>query len=270
MGPLLRRIDGGVAVVTLNRPEVHNAFDDVLVRELAVTLSEIDADRQVRAVVLAANGKSFSAGADLRWMRRAAGYSESENTADARALAELLRTLDRLSKPTIARVQGAAYGGGVGLVACCDMAIASRDASFCLSEVRLGLIPAVISPYVIAAIGERRARRYFLSAERFDAAEAFRIGLVHDIVEADALDEVVDDLLAHLLAGGPQALAATKELIAAVAGQPRDAALLEDTAQRIGAIRTSPEGREGMSAFLEKRLPAWRVPAAPPPDAGGR
>ena len=186
-----------------------------------------------------------------------AAYSETENLRDAAAMAGLMRTLHGLRKPTIARVQGAAFGGGVGLVACCDIAIASTEAAFSLSEVRLGLIPSVISPYVIAAIGEREARRYFLTAERFDAAEARRIGLVHDVVESDALDETVAGMAAHLLKGGPQALAAAKKLITDVSRRPMDDALMGETANRIAAIRVSAEGREGLSSFLEKRPPAW-------------
>jgi methylglutaconyl-CoA hydratase len=256
-GMLQTEIKGGVATIRMNRPEVHNAFDDVLIAALTAELRRLDPLPEARVVVLAANGKSFSAGADLNWMRRMAKYSEAENLRDAMALAGLMRTLGGVKKPTVARVQGAAFGGGVGLVACCDIAIAASEASFCLSEVRLGLIPSVISPYVIAAIGEREARRYFLTAERFDAVEARRIGLVHEVVDRGALDEAVAKTAGQLLKGGPQALAAAKKLIAEVGRRPMDDALSADTAQRIAAIRVGAEGQEGLAAFLEKRRPDW-------------
>jgi methylglutaconyl-CoA hydratase len=247
----------GVARLTLARPEVHNAFNDALIAQLTQSLEELGANQAVRAVVLAAEGKSFSAGADLNWMKAMAGYDEARNLADARGLSRLLWTLDRLPKPTIGRVQGAALGGGVGLVACCDIVVASRSASFTLSEVKLGLVPATIGPYVVAAIGERACRRYFLTAERFHAEEALRLGLVHRLVEADELDLGVEEVLAALLANGPNAVAAAKELIFAVGRRPVDAAVAEETARRIAAIRASPEGREGIGAFLEKRKPGW-------------
>lgn len=249
--------EAGRATLTLNRPELHNAFDDRLIAELTAALKSLEADPAVRLVLLAASGKSFSAGADLNWMRRMADYSPAENLADSQALAELMATLNHLSKPTIALVQGAAFGGGVGLVACCDMAIATPRASFCLSEVKLGLIPSVISPYVVAAIGERAARRYFLTAERFDAAEALRLGLVHAVVEEEALRGTAARFSAALLENGPAALAAAKELIFHVAHQPLGPELREETARRIAAIRASDEGREGLGAFLEKRKPSW-------------
>lgn len=248
---------GGVATVTLDRPELHNAFDDVLIAELTQVLLALDADAGVRVVVLAANGKSFSAGADLNWMKRMAAYSEAENLRDANQLAALMSTLDRLRKPTIARVQGAAFGGGVGLVACCDLAVAVPETVFCLSEVRLGLIPAVISPYVVQAIGARAARRYFLTAERFGASEARVLGLVSDVVEAGRLDATVQALAAQLLKGGPEAIAASKELIAAVNDRPIDAGVMADTARRIARQRAGAEGREGVAAFLEKRPASW-------------
>ncbi len=254
---LQTEISGGVATIRMNRPEVHNAFDDALIGALTTELSRLEQLPAARVIVLAANGKSFSAGADLNWMRRMAKYSREDNLRDAMALADLMRTLDGMKKPTIARVQGAAFGGGVGLVACCDIAIASTQAAFSLSEVRLGLIPSVISPYVIAAIGEREARRYFLTAERFDAVEARRIGLVHDVVDDSALDETVSSMAGHLLKGGPQALAAAKKLIADVSRRPMDDALRDETARRIAAIRVESEGQEGLTAFMEKRLPAW-------------
>ena len=255
--PLQTEINQGVGTIRMNRPDVHNAFDDVLIAALSAELRRLDALPEARVIVLAASGKSFSAGADLNWMRRMAKYSQAENLRDGMALAGLMRTLDGMRKPTIARVHGAAFGGGVGLVACCDIAIASMEAVFSLSEVRLGLIPSVISPYVIAAIGEREARRYFLTAERFDAVEARRIGLVHEVVNIDALDAAVANMTAHLLKGGPQALAAAKKLIVDVSRRPMDDALLAETARRIAAIRVEAEGQEGLAAFFDKRPPAW-------------
>jgi len=255
---VLQSIDAnGVATLTLNRPEVHNAFDDHLIVQLTHKLRELDHHASVRVVVLAAGGKSFSAGADLNWMKRIARYSEAENIRDAVALAGLMRALNTMTKPTIARVQGSAFGGGVGLVACCDIAIAGSAAMFSLSEVRLGLIPAVISPYVIAAMGERNARRYFLTAERFDAQEALRVGLVHSVVTDGELDAAVSRIVGELLNGGPKAIAASKELIAHVTGRPIDHVLAEETATRIAQIRVSPEGQEGIAAFLDKRAAAW-------------
>lgn len=251
-------VDGrGVATVTLDRPALHNAFDDALIAALTDALRALGRDEAVRVVLLAARGKSFSAGADLEWMRRTAGYSREENLRDAEALAALMRTLDALPRPTVAVVQGAAYGGGVGLVACCDVAVASSSATFCLSEVRLGLVPAVISPYVVAAIGPRAARRYALTAERFDAAEARRLGLVHEVAAPEALEAAAGRIVAALLAGGPRAVAAAKALVARVARAPLDDALVAETAERIATLRASEEGREGLSAFLEKRPPKW-------------
>lgn len=247
----------GIATLTLNRPKLHNAFDDTLIANLTAELHRLSTDPAVRVLVLAANGQSFSAGADMHWMQRMAQYSEAENLDDARKLAELMRVLHDFPKPTVAKVHGAAFGGGVGLVACCDIAIASDKAAFCLSEVKLGLIPAVISPYVVRAIGERQARRYFLSAERFDAREARRIGLVHETVPADELDERVARVVDGLRENGPHALAAAKDLITRVASGPLDAALMEDTARRIAALRVSDEGQEGLDAFLNKRKPDW-------------
>jgi methylglutaconyl-CoA hydratase len=247
----------GVATLTLNRPEVHNAFDDTLIAELTGELDRLGGDDTVRAVVLAGKGKSFSAGADLNWMRRMAGYSHADNLRDAQALAALMRTLNELPKPTLARVQGAAFGGGVGLIACCDIAIAAEEAKFSLSEVRLGLIPAVISPYVVAAIGERAARRYFLTGERFEAREALRLGLVHEVCTGSELDARVGAISDALLECGPKAIAAAKNLIATVARRPTDRALTDETAGRIAAIRATDEGKEGVAAFLEKRKPRW-------------
>jgi methylglutaconyl-CoA hydratase len=255
---LLIDIKNGRADVTLNRPELHNAFDEAMIADLTSLLKKLEADDRVRVVVLRGAGKSFSAGGDLNWMKRFANYSFEENVRDAQALAELMRTLDELSKPTIARVHGNAYGGGVGLVACCDIAIASPAAAFCLSEVKLGLIPAVISPYVIAAMGARATRRYFLSAERFDAAEAFRLGLVHELVENEAQqDKAIERIVETLGKNGPAAIAASKELIRAVAFKPISPDVREDTARRIALRRASPEGKEGVAAFLEKRKPSW-------------
>ncbi len=249
--------DNGVARITLTRVHVHNAFNDLVIAELTRSLAGLESDRRVRVVVLTAQGDSFSAGADLNWMKRMAGYGKAENLEDARALARLMRGLNELSKPTLALVQGPAFGGGVGLVACCDIAIAAESASFCLSEARLGLIPAAISPYVIAAMGERAARRYFLSAERFSAAEARRLGLVHEVVPDEQLEARGERVVKAVLAGGPGAQRAAKELIFAVAGRPLDDGLVEDTAQRIAELRVGREGREGIAAFLDKRKPDW-------------
>jgi len=247
----------GRATVTLNRPDVHNAFDDKLIALLTRELDDLDRNPTVGVVVLAAAGKSFCAGADLKWMRRMAEYSEAENQADAEALAALMKTLNRLSKPTVAEVQGAAYGGGVGLICCCDIAIASKAAQFSISEVKLGLIPSVISPYVVAVIGERQARRYALGAETFDAIEAKRIGLVHEVTAAEDLQAAVDAMVEALLANGPAAMAETKDQIAGVANRPVDDRLIAAAAARIARIRVSDEGREGVAAFLEKRKPGW-------------
>jgi methylglutaconyl-CoA hydratase len=247
----------GVARVWLDRPEIRNAFDDALIAALTQTLRELDADEGVRAVVLGGNGPAFCAGADLNWMKRMAGYGYEQNLADAQALAAMLRTLDRMAKPTLARVHGPAFAGGVGLLAACDIAIGAPEAKFCLSEAKLGLSPATISPYVVRAMGERMARRYFLTAEVFDAAEAARIGLLAAVAPADKLDAEVDGILKHLLQGGPQALAKIKDLIRAVSSGRVDDAMIADTAQRIAEIRVSPEGKEGIASFLEKRKPAW-------------
>jgi len=247
----------GVAWITLNRPEVRNAFDDALIASLKNCFSELEGDKSTRVVVLAGNGPAFCAGADLNWMKRMAGYGYEENLADARSLADMLAALDRLPKPTIARVHGAAFAGGTGLVAACDIAIGTPQAKFCFSEAKLGLSPATISPYVMRAIGERAARRYFLTAEVFDAAEACRIGLLSACVSSNQLDSSVEEIIKHLLAGGSEAHAKIKELIRAVGGRAVDAALVADTARRIAEIRVSPEGREGIASFLEKRKPSW-------------
>ncbi len=247
----------GSAWITLNRPEIHNAFDDRLIAELTAELTRLGDEAAVRAVVLTGSGKSFSAGADLNWMRRTATYGEAENLADARALAKLMATLNELPKPTIARVNGAALGGGTGLVACCDIVVASAAAVFGTTEVRLGLIPSVIGPYVVAAVGVRQARRLMLTGERIGAVEAARIGLVHEVVEADQLDAAVDTILHHLLQGGPDALTAAKRLVQDLAGQPIGPDLIDATAQRIAALRATPEAREGVAAFLAKRPASW-------------
>lgn len=255
---LISKIDGSIGVITLNNPEKHNAFDDLLIAELTAALVAMEQAVEVRIVVIAAAGKSFSAGADLNWMKRIAGYSPGENFRDAMGLGILMKTLYGLKKPTIARVQGAAYGGGVGLIACCDIAVGTRAAAFSLSEVKLGLIPAVISPYVMAAIGERASHRYFLTAEKFDAHEAHRLGLLHEVVSTDAeMDKAIGELCIALLAAGPNAQAECKSLIAAVANRPLDDDLVAETAQRIARVRASSEGREGLAAFLEKRAPVW-------------
>lgn len=248
---------GRVATVWLNRPEVHNAFDEQLIASLTSTLRQIDSDPGVRVLVLAGRGKSFCAGADLAWMRRMATYSEAQNLQDGAALAEMYRSLAQLSKPTVARVHGAALGGGAGLVAACDMALATPHASFGTTEVRIGLIPATISPYVIAAIGDRAAHRYFLTGERFDSDCALRLGLVNEVCAEDALDVRLGELTSALLAGGPAAQAACKRLIADIGSQPVDAQLIADTSARIADTRAGAEAREGIQAFFEKRKPAW-------------
>jgi len=247
----------GRATVTLDRPQIRNAFDDTLIGELTAAFRALDADASVRVVVLAGNGPAFCAGADLNWMKRMAGYGYDQNLADAAALAEMLGTLDRMAKPTIARVHGAAFAGGVGLVAACDIAIGTAEAKFCLSEAKLGLSPATISPYVVRAMGERMARRYFLTAEVFGAEEAHRIGLLSGLVAASELDAAIETLVGHLLAGGPAAQAKIKDLISAVSSGRVDEAMISDTAKRIAEIRVSPEGREGIASFLEKRKPSW-------------
>jgi len=247
----------GVARITLNRPEVRNAFDDVLISHLTKTFLEIEKDNSIRVLVLAGAGTAFCAGADLNWMRRMAGYGYDENLADARALADMLAALDRMPKPTIARVHGPAFAGGTGLVAACDIAVGTPEAKFCFSEAKLRLSPATISPHVLRAIGERAARRYFLTAEVFDAAEAERIGLLSAVVSTQDLDSEIEKMLQHLLAGGPEAMKQIKALIRAVVGRPLDDALVAETAKRIAEIRASPEGKEGIASFLEKRKAAW-------------
>lgn len=254
---------GGNATVTLNRPEVHNAFDPAMVAALTAALQRLGDDDRVRAVVLRGSGRSFCAGADIAHMKESAGFPPEQNLALARESARMFHTLYRLPKPTIACVHGAVRGGGVGLAAACDIAIGSRDATFRLSEVKIGIIPAMISPYVIAAIGERMARRYMLSGEEFGAEEARRIGLLHEIVEPQALDSALRQMLGHLRSSGPHAVAAIKALIPLSAHCAIDEAIIEETARRIAAIRATPEAQEGLAAFLEKRPPAWSaVPSA--------
>jgi methylglutaconyl-CoA hydratase len=246
-----------VATVAINRQDIHNAFDDALVAELTHRLNALNDDPEVRVVVLTGVGKSFSAGADLNWMRRVARYSEEQNYHDAMALGDLMGTLNGLEKPTIAKVNGSAFGGGVGLIACCDIAIAVDSAQFAFSEARLGLIPAVISPYVVTAIGERVARRYFLTAERFGALEARNIGLLHEVVPAETLDRAVDAMIESLLQSGPNAQREAKDLISAVTSRPATDSVVADTVERIARVRVSPEGQDGLAAFLDKRKPGW-------------
>ncbi|HUN46042.1 MAG TPA: enoyl-CoA hydratase-related protein [Stellaceae bacterium] len=250
--------DRGVATVTLNRPDAHNAFDETLIASLTEILQTLEADPAARLIVLTGNGPSFSAGGDLKWMQRVAAYTQAENVADAAALGRLMRTLNLLAKPTVARVQGAAFAGGLGLVACCDIAVASEQAIFCVSETRLGLVPSVISPYLVRAIGARAARRYFLTAERFTALEAKRLGLVHEVTSAQQLDATVERLAVALLEGGPGAQARAKRLIEEVADRPIGDAIVDLTVRVIAEARASTEAREGLTAYFERRKPSWR------------
>ena len=256
--PLLHLREGAVARLRLNRPQLHNAFDATLIAALTGALDSVAADPDVRVVVVEGEGASFSAGADLNWMRGMAAASEEENRRDSLALARLMRALDECPKPTIARVQGAAFGGGVGLVACCDIAIATANAKFGLTEAKLGLLPAVISPYVIEAIGPRQARRWFATAELFEAATAYRVGLLHEVVDDEAaLDAAVARQIDLLLKAGPVAAAGAKSLVRRVAARVDRDGLDADNAALIAALRVSPEGQEGLTAFLDKRAPAW-------------
>lgn len=255
---VLSQLDAdGNATVVLNRPEVHNAFDPEMVDALTSTLRQLESRAEVRAIVLTGAGKNFCAGADIEQMKRSATYTPEQNLELARATSLMLQTLYALEKPTIACVRGAVRGGGVGLVSACDIALAERGATFRLSEVKLGIIPAMISPYVIAAMGERMAHRYMLSGEEFDAAEAYRIGLLHDICEEPELNALVGRMLRQLHSSGPQAVAAVKKLIPDIAAAPIDDAVSEKTAQRIAEVRTTLEAQEGLGAFLEKRKPSW-------------
>ncbi|WP_334190863.1 enoyl-CoA hydratase/isomerase family protein, partial [Noviherbaspirillum sp.] len=240
------RKDNRVATVTLNRPDMRNAFNEIMIAEITQAFREVGADAEVRAVVLAANGVAFCAGADLNWMKKMAGYTHDENRADAAQLAEMLRTIYTCPKPVVAKVQGDCYAGGMGLVAACDISVAIDTANFCLSEVKLGLIPATISPYVIKAMGENAARRYFLTAERFSAEEARRIGFVHEVAAAEGLDAAVDGIVAALVANSPNAVKEAKRLVRDVAGRDVSDVLIADTAERIAEIRSSEEGKEGV------------------------
>jgi methylglutaconyl-CoA hydratase len=260
---LLSQVDAnGTATLTLNRPEVHNAFDPEMVNALTSELKRLEADERVRAIVITGAGRNFCAGADIEHMRRTAKFSRSQNLENARATSLMLQTLHGLAKATIACVRGAARGGGVGLVSACDIAIAERGATFRLSEVKLGIIPAMISPFVIGAIGRRQSHRYMISGEEFDAAEACRIGLLHDICEEPGLNERVGRMLAQIYSSGPHAIAAIKKLIPEVAGTRIDDKLMEKVSQRIAAVRVTAEAQEGLSAFLEKRKTAWSAPAS--------
>lgn len=246
-----------VATVRLNRPDVRNAFNETAIAEITQAFRALGADEGVRAIVLAAQGPAFCAGADLNWMKKMASYSHEENRADAAQLAEMLRTIYFCPKPVVARVQGDCYAGGMGLVAACDIAVAADEVHFCLSEVKLGLAPATISPYVIRAMGERAARRYFLTAERFSASEALRIGFVHAAVKAETLDATVDDIVKALVSASPNAVKEAKRLVQEVAGAPLTDALIATTVECIAVIRASDDGREGVRSFLEKRKPSW-------------
>jgi methylglutaconyl-CoA hydratase len=255
--------DGHVARVWLNRPDVRNAFNDSVVAELGAAFAMLGADAQLRAIVLGGRGKAFCAGADLSWMREMAGYTWERNRSDAQMLAAMLWTVYRCPVPVIGRIHGDCYAGGVGLAAVCDVLIVAEGANFCLSEARLGLLPGTISPYVIRAMGEQAARRYFVSAERFSAEQARALGFVHEVCGPDALDAKVDATVAALVANGPMALRACKALVQDMAGQPISAALRDETARRIADIRASDEGREGVQSFLNKRKPAWLEDQAP-------
>ena len=257
MAALSIRYEGPRATITLTQPEVRNAFSDEVIAEITAAFTEVGGRADVRCVVLAAEGPAFCAGANLNWMRRMADYTREENIQDAGKLAEMLRVIYTCPQPTIARVQGDVYAGGMGLVAACDMAVSVDSAGFCLSEVKLGLIPATISPYVIRAMGARAAHRYFLTAERFDAAEALRTGFVHAVVGADQLDAKVDELARALTSASPNAVRACKKLVMDVAEREINARLIAATVEGIADIRASDEGREGVQSFLQKRKPAW-------------
>lgn len=246
-----------VATITLNRPQLRNAFNEAAIADLTMAFDEASQEADVRTIVLAANGPAFCAGADLNWMKNMAAYTPAENEADALRLADMLRTIYFSPKPVVAKVQGDCYAGGMGLVAACDIVVAADSVNFCLSEVKLGLIPATISPYVIKAMGDQAARRYFLTAERFDAREAHRLGLAHEVVPLEQLDGTVAAIVGALTGNSPNAVREAKKLVRDIAGLPIDDVLLADTAGRIAAIRTSSEGREGVASFLEKRKPSW-------------
>lgn len=255
---ILYKAENGVATITMNRPDVHNAFNEHVIKDMTEAFTKAGAEASVRVVVLRGNGKSFSAGGDLNWMRRVAEYTHEQNVTDAMGLGTLLKTINTLQKPTIALVQGNAFGGGVGLTACCDIAIAEEGTQFCLSEVKIGLIPSIIEPYVITAMGVRQARRYSLTAERFDAKVAEKIGLVHEVVPQGGLDAAKDKIIAALWEGSPAAQARGKKLILEITGRKIDDALIKFTAETIAEARASAEGKEGLSAFLNKSEPGWR------------
>jgi len=254
----IRRPSPQVAEVWLNRPDVRNAFNDSVIAELTGAFRGFAADPALRAVLLAGHGKAFCAGADLNWMRAMADYSWEENRADAQALADMLWAIDSCPVPVVGRIHGDCYAGGVGLAAVCDVLVAAEPAHFCLSEAKLGLLPATIAPYVVRGMGQRAAQRYFITAERFTAAQAQRLGFVHEVVSPEALDDTVSGLMAALAANGPAAVRACKQLVRDVAGRPIDEALREDTARRIADIRASDEGKEGVQSFLGKRAPEWQ------------
>jgi methylglutaconyl-CoA hydratase len=250
-------IENAVAKVTLNRPEVHNAFNEDVIASLIECFDKVNENENIRVMILQARGKSFSAGADLNWMKKMAAYSEEENLADAQQLALMLSKLYHLSKPTIAKIQGSAFGGAVGLVACCDIAIASRMSKFCLSEVKLGLIPATISPYVINAVGTRMAKRLFMTAEVISSRQAHDMGLVSDVMSEEELDSEVDKIAASILKNGPAAVSLAKALVDNVAYKPINDDLMQYTSQQIASVRISNEGQEGLNAFLDKRPATW-------------
>ncbi len=254
---LILQQTGALATVTLNRPDVRNAFNETMIVELGQVFTHLASLPDVRAIVLAANGPAFCAGGDLNWMKKMAHYNDAENHADALHLANMLRAIYTCPQPVVARVHGDCYAGGMGLVSACDMIVAAPGAYFCLSEVKLGLIPATISPYVIKAMGEQAARRYFLTAERFTAQEAYRFGMVHELADAETIDTTVAAITNALLGNSPNAVRQAKVLVREIAGREVDDALLDDTAQRIAQIRASSEGREGVTSFLEKRKPNW-------------
>ena len=258
MDKVITQIDSrGIARVILNNPDKHNAFDDQMLIQLTEAFEAVATNSDVRIMLLQSEGKSFSAGADLGWMKRMARYSYQQNLSDAHALAAMLKALHQMPIPTIARVQGAAFGGALGLISCCDIAVASSKASFALSEVKIGLVPSTISPYVIAAIGERHAKRYFMTAERFDANTALQISLVHEAVEERFLDDKVEQLITMILSNGPEAVVAAKQLVFAISGKAIDSSLIEHTCEVIAGIRVSAQGQEGLNAFLDKRKPHW-------------
>jgi len=254
----IRRPSAHVAEIWLNRPEVRNAFNDLVIGELTEAFATLGADPALRAIVLGGHGKAFCAGADLSWMRTMAGYSWEQNHADAARLADMLWTAWSCPVPLVGRIHGDCYAGGLGLAAVCDVLVAADGVNFCLSEARLGLLPATISPYVVRALGEQASRRYFVTAERFSASTALALGFVHEVVAAEAMDEHIAAIVGALVAGGPMAVRACKQLVKDVAGRALDAALRDDTARRIADIRASDEGREGVAAFLGKRDPSWR------------